>query len=84
MAIPTVLLTGELDKPTRLRLALTGGSALDKEARLVTIEDIKSRWTQLGDTGYFPRDILKLANWEEQEISDKAFTTIMKALNSYL
>ena len=59
MAIPNVVLNSELDKWTRLRLALTGGSAMDTEAREVTIDDIKSRWPMLCDSGYSPIDVLK-------------------------
>lgn len=83
MAIDAVVLSGKLDKATRLRLALTGGSAMDTKAREVTIDDVKSRWSMLGDSGYFAIDVLKFAN-NEIEMNDKAFTRIMKSLNSYL
>lgn len=83
MAIPNVVLNSELDKSTRLRLALTGGSAMDSEAREVTIDDVKSRWPMLGDSGCFTIDVLRFAN-NKIEMNDEAFTRLMKSLNSYL
>ena len=73
-----------LDRATRVRLAITNGTALDKEARLISIEDITAKWMFLGETGLFPRDILYLANGDSSGISDKVFESIMRSMNSYL
>jgi hypothetical protein len=83
MAVPNIILDGDLDKPTRLRLALTGGSGMDTEAREVTIKDVQSRWPMLEDSGCFAVDVLKYAN-NKIEMSDEVFTRLMTSLNSYL
>jgi len=83
MAIPNVVLNCKLDKATRLRLALTGGSAMDTEAREVTLDDVKSRWPMLGDSGCFADDVLNFAN-SKIEMDDEVFIRLMKSLNSYL
>lgn len=79
-----VVLDARLDRATRVRLAITNGTALDKEARLISIEDITAKWMFLGETGLFPRDILYLANGDSSGISDKVFESIMRSMNSYL
>ena len=83
MAIPFVVLKGELDKATRVRLAIIGGSSTEKAAREITMDDIESCWPMLIDSGYCAIDILNFAN-NKVELADEAFTSIMKALNSYL
>ncbi|MDI5832551.1 hypothetical protein OCF84_21480 (plasmid) [Shewanella xiamenensis] len=84
MAVPFIVLDGKLDKATRLRLAITKGTAIDEFARLITIEDIKRQWEFLSDSGLSPHRILELANGDGSNISDAQFTKIMKSLNSYL
>ncbi|MFT7009631.1 MAG: hypothetical protein ACJAXJ_004181 [Colwellia sp.] len=84
MAIPSVVLDGELDRATRIRLAITSGTAFDKEAPFIKSEDVTAKWVFLCETGLFPGDILSLANGDGSNISDAVFESIMRSLNSYL
>lgn len=84
MAIPFVVLEGKLDRATRIRLAIIKGTAFDKEARLIKIDDVKRQWPFLCDVGLLPCDILDLANGDSSKINDTIFKSIMRSLNSYL
>lgn len=79
-----VVLDGDLDRATRVRLAIIHGTAIDRNARIITTDDVKSKWEFLSGTGLSPRTILDLANGDGTSISDDVFKSIMRSLNSYL
>lgn len=83
MAIPFIVLNGDEDKATRLRRSITGGSCSKGEVRKITMDDIELRWPLLEDSGFLEIEILSFAN-NNSVISNEAFTSMMKALNSYL
>lgn len=70
------------DMTIRLRKAILGMTAFEKDAPLVTPHDVKSRWAHLGESGSTPYDIAQEAN--SNEISEERFRYLMKLLNSYL
>ena len=71
-----------LSKTTRLRKAILGMTVTDQYAPLVTVDDIKRRWSSLWASGSSPYRITEEANSEE--IDDLRFEYLMKLLNSYL
>lgn len=82
MAVPFIVLDGEPSRAIRLRKAILMKTASEQTARLVTTDDVKSRWAHLGSTGYCVSDIVRIANAEE--IEPKTFEVLMRSMNSYL
>jgi len=82
MAIPFVVLDGQLDRPTRLRKAILNMSASAEKAPLITTNDVMLVWGKISDSSYCPNSIVKVANSEE--VNPKVFKLLMKSLNSYL
>lgn len=70
------------DKPTRLRKAILGLTAIEKFAPKVTPEDVKRKWAHLAGSGGDPYSIAQEAN--SKNISDERFELLMSYLNSYL
>ena len=70
------------DKPTRLRKAILGLTAVEKSAPELAPEDVKNRWARLAGSGGSPVSIAQEANSEN--ISDERFKFLMSKLNSYL
>ena len=72
-------------RPLRLRRALLGLSETVAEEKVpseVTIENVKSKWPQLFDSGYEIITVRNLANSEG--IDEQPFVKIMQSLNSSL
>lgn len=84
MAVPFIVLDGEVDRSTRIRRAILNGNAFDKTVRSINVEDVKSQWDFLCATRLGISRILELANGDGSNVNDAEFESIMRALNSYL
>ncbi|NOI41107.1 hypothetical protein F0251_22115 [Vibrio sp. 070316B] len=82
MAVPFIVLDGDLSSAIRLRKAILMKSASEQTARLVTTDDVKGRWAHLGCTGYCVSEIVRIANAEK--IEPETFEVLMRSMNSYL
>lgn len=70
------------DRPTRLRKAILKMTATDDTAPEVTVKDVQRCWAFLGESGYGPFDIAKLANGKD--INKEVFENLMELLRSHL
>jgi hypothetical protein len=70
------------DRTIRLRKAILRMTAIEKDAPLVTPQQVKSRWLHLSESGSTPYDIAQEAN--SDHIDEERFKYLMSLMNSYL
>ena len=85
MAISFVVLDGELDRATRIRLAILKGSSTDNLARSVERNDIDEDTIKFfKKRGISISGLLALANGNGKNINDALFKAVMIHFNCYL
>ncbi|QQK62686.1 hypothetical protein FJD32_025295 (plasmid) [Shewanella sp. LC6] len=83
MAVPFIILNTEQKRSERLRNAILGNFS-GETPRLLVTQDITKQWIHLSNSGFFPLDILALANNDLEQVPLLKFERLMRALNSYL